>query len=66
MQFTINSDLDPDGSSLRPLLEAHFEYERMSAAKSRYLDLLAVVAFLGMVRGDLAVRPPAAGGRNCA
>ena len=43
MQFTINRDLDPDRSSLRPLLEAHFKYERMSAAKSRYLHLLAIV-----------------------
>ena len=45
MQLTINSDLDPDGSSLRPLLEAHFKYERMSAAKSRYLHWLAIVGF---------------------
>ena len=43
MQFTINRDLDPDRSSLRPLLEAHCKYERMSAAKSRYLHLLAIV-----------------------
>ena len=46
MQFTINRELDPDGSSLRPLLEAHDKYERVSAAKSRYLHLLAIVGVL--------------------
>ena len=43
MQFTIHSDIISDRSSLRPLLEAHLKYERMSAAKSRYLHLLAIV-----------------------
>jgi hypothetical protein len=45
MRFTINRDLDPDGSSLRPLLEAHVRYERINAARSRYLQLLAIVGF---------------------
>jgi len=43
VQFTIHRDTISDRSSLRPLLEAHFKYERMSAAKSRYLHLLAIV-----------------------
>ena len=45
MQITINRDLDPDGSSLRPLLEAHVRYERINATRSRYLQLLAIVGF---------------------
>ena len=45
MQFTINRDIDSDGS-LRPLLEAHFKYERTSDAKSFYLHLLAIVGVL--------------------
>jgi hypothetical protein len=43
VQFTIHRDTISNRSSLRPLLEAHFKYERMSAAKSRYLHLLAIV-----------------------
>ena len=45
MQFTINRDLDPDGASLGPLLEAHVKYERINAARSRYFQLLAIVGF---------------------
>lgn len=43
LQFTINKNLDRDGTSLRRLLEAHLIYERMSAAKKFSLHLLAVV-----------------------
>ncbi len=43
LQFTINSDRDPNGTSLRRLLEAHVVYERMAAAKGLSLYLLAVV-----------------------
>jgi hypothetical protein len=43
LQFTINRDLDPDGASLRRLLEAHVIYERMSGAKKFSLHLLAIV-----------------------
>ncbi|HEY3303783.1 MAG TPA: hypothetical protein VGL70_09665 [Candidatus Binatia bacterium] len=44
LQFTVNRDLDPDSASLRRLLEAHFTYARMSAAKSFILHLLAIVS----------------------
>jgi hypothetical protein len=60
VQFTINRDLDPDGASLRPLLEAHFRYERLHAAKSRYLHLLAIVGFwvwLGAIWPSLLPAP---------
>ncbi len=43
VQFTINRDLDPDGTSLRRLLEAQFRYERMSAARFLCVHLLAIV-----------------------
>jgi membrane protein implicated in regulation of membrane protease activity len=44
LQFTVHKDLDPNSASLRRLLEAHFTYARMSAAKSLFLHLLAVVS----------------------
>jgi hypothetical protein len=44
LQFTIDSELDPKSASLRKLLEAHVIYERMSAAKSFSLHLLAIVS----------------------
>lgn len=43
MQFTVNKELDPDGTSLHMLLEAHFRCERMTAARSFCFHLLAVV-----------------------
>jgi hypothetical protein len=43
MQFTLNREHDPEGSLLRPLLDAHLKYERTNSAKSMYLHLLAVV-----------------------
>lgn len=43
LRFTINSGRDPDGASLRKLLEAHLIYERMGAAKLFSLHLLAIV-----------------------
>jgi polyferredoxin len=44
LQFTVHQELDPDSGSLRRLLEAHLTYARMSAAKSLFLHLLAVVS----------------------
>lgn len=44
LQFTVHNDLDPDGASVRRLLEAHLTYARMSAAKSFALHWLAVVS----------------------
>jgi len=44
LQFTIHKELDPDRASVRRLLEAHLTYVRMSAAKSWFLHLLAVVS----------------------
>ena len=46
MQFTVDKELDPKGSSLRSLLDAHVRYERVSAAKKLYLHLLAAVGAL--------------------
>lgn len=46
LQFNINRDRDPNDKSLRILLEAHFRYERMSAAKSLCLHLLTVVGVI--------------------
>ena len=45
MQFTINRDFDCVGTSLRPLLEANFRYERISAAKVRNLHWLSFIGF---------------------
>ncbi len=44
LQFTLHNDLDPDGDSVRKLLEAHLTYTRMTVAKSLLLHLLAVVS----------------------
>jgi hypothetical protein len=44
MHITINRDLDPDGSKLRALLEAQYTYERMSAARSFLVHLLAMAS----------------------
>jgi hypothetical protein len=44
LQFTVQKDLDPNSASLRRLLEAHLTYVKMSAAKSFFLHLLAVVS----------------------
>jgi Na+/H+ antiporter NhaD/arsenite permease-like protein len=52
LQFTLNSERDPYDASLRKLLEAHVKYERMSAARSFSLHLLAIVSavvWLGVV-----------------
>ena len=43
LQFTIDSELDPNGAAVRRLLEAHATYQRMSAAKRFSLHLLALV-----------------------
>lgn len=43
LQFTIDSELDPKSASVRRLLEAHLVYQRMSAAKTFSLHLLAIV-----------------------
>jgi hypothetical protein len=50
VQIKLNRDLDPDGSKLRVLIEAHCTYERMSAARSLSVHLLAmasVIVWLG-------------------
>jgi hypothetical protein len=46
LRFTIDKERDPDRSKLRGILEAQFAYERMSAARSLFAHLLAIV---GMV-----------------
>lgn len=46
MHITINRDLDPDGSRLRLLVEANCTYERMSAARSLSVHLLAMVSVI--------------------
>ncbi|HEY2987334.1 MAG TPA: hypothetical protein VGL11_06390 [Candidatus Binatia bacterium] len=44
LRFTIDKDPDPEGASVRRLLEAHLTYAKMSAAKSFCLHLLAIVS----------------------
>jgi hypothetical protein len=41
--FTIDKTRDPDGETLRGVLAAQFAYERMRAARSWFIHLLAVV-----------------------
>jgi hypothetical protein len=43
LQFTIDKAADPDRSKLRAVLEAQFTWERMSAARSWFAHLLAVL-----------------------
>jgi hypothetical protein len=43
LQFTIDNELDPKSASVHRLLEAHLVYQRMSAAKTFSLHLLAIV-----------------------
>jgi hypothetical protein len=43
LQFTIDKDNDPDRSELRAILQAQLAYERMRAARSWFIHLLAVV-----------------------
>jgi hypothetical protein len=42
IQFSIDKNSDPDRSKLRGILEAQFTYERMVAARSCCVHLLAV------------------------
>ena len=44
MEIAFNRERDPDGSKLRKFLEACSEYERMSAARSFSVHLLAIVS----------------------
>ena len=44
LQFTISKGPGHDRSKLRALLEAHYAYERMSAARSFSVHLLALVS----------------------
>jgi hypothetical protein len=44
VEIAFNRDHDPDGSKLRRLLEACSECERMSAARSFSVHLLAIVS----------------------
>jgi hypothetical protein len=46
LQFRIDPSVDPDRSNLRSVLEAEFAYERMSAARSLFFHLLAIVSVL--------------------
>jgi hypothetical protein len=50
----IDKQLDPDRSQLRRVLETQFAYERMSAARSMLVHLLA---FLGVVVWVTAISP---------
>ena len=43
-QFTVSRGLERDRSKFRALLEAHYAYERMSAARSVCVHLLALVS----------------------
>lgn len=44
MEIPFNRNRDSDGPKLRRLLEACYEYERMSAARSFSVHLLAIVS----------------------
>jgi len=44
LQFTTSKGLERDRSKLRALLEAHYAYDRMSAARSVSVHLLALVS----------------------
>ena len=46
MHISIDRERDPDRSKLRVLLETHEAYERMSAARSLAVHLLAVVGVM--------------------
>ena len=46
IQIPLDTKLDPDGSKLRVLLEAHYEYEQMSATRSFFIHLLAFASVL--------------------
>jgi hypothetical protein len=46
LQFTIDKDNDPDRSKLRAILQAQFACERMRAARSWFIHLLAVVGVI--------------------
>jgi hypothetical protein len=46
LQFTVDPAREPDGASLRRLLEAHVVCERMASAKRASLHLLAVVGIV--------------------
>ncbi|MGE0820916.1 MAG: hypothetical protein AB7G75_05580 [Candidatus Binatia bacterium] len=46
VEITLDRDRDPDDSKLRDLLEAHYTYERISAARSFSVHLLVVVSVL--------------------
>ncbi|MBI3304627.1 MAG: hypothetical protein HYZ72_21400 [Deltaproteobacteria bacterium] len=46
LQFTISQDPDQKRSTLCALLEAHYAYERMSAARSVCMHLLVLVGVL--------------------
>jgi hypothetical protein len=50
----IDKQLDPDRSQLRRVLETQFAYERMSAARSTLVHLLA---FLGVAVWVAAISP---------
>src|SRR5207247_10271130 len=44
LQFTVSQGPERDRSKFRALLEAHYAYERMSAARSVSVHLLALVS----------------------
>ncbi len=46
LQFTIDTDGDPNDKSVRRLLEAHVVYERMAAAKKFSLHLLVIIGIV--------------------
>jgi hypothetical protein len=51
IEFRINKQLDPERSQLRRVLEAQFAYERMSAARSMLVHLLAFVGVVIWLEG---------------
>jgi hypothetical protein len=56
IQFSVDKNSDPDRSKLRGILEAQFTYERMVAARSCCVHLLAVtgvVIWLEVIWPDL-------------
>jgi hypothetical protein len=46
MEIRFDRELDPDGTKLRTFLEAHETYERLGAARSFFVHLLALVGVI--------------------
>jgi hypothetical protein len=46
MEIRFDRELDPDGAKLRRLLEAYEVYERLGAARSFFVHLLALIGVI--------------------